>query len=88
MFNPKILTAMKQKLKKIGVLAVLLAMEVLSQVGKAQRTVDDISISGGSGETTATEECRDNKTVCIKCGGSCIVLCCDKPKDPVPTLGL
>jgi hypothetical protein len=45
MFNPKILTAMKQKLKKIGVVAVLLAMSVFAEIGNAQRMASDASIS-------------------------------------------
>jgi hypothetical protein len=36
MFNPKILTAMKQKLKKIGVLAVLLANVAIFVPKKAE----------------------------------------------------
>jgi hypothetical protein len=49
MFNPKILTAMKQKLKKIGVLAVLLAVGVFSQVGNAQEVISlrDCGYCGG-----------------------------------------
>jgi hypothetical protein len=42
MFNPKILTAMKQKLKKIGVLAVLLANVAIfaPQKAEGQKQID------------------------------------------------
>jgi hypothetical protein len=36
---------MKQKLKKLGVVAVLLAMSVFAEIGNAQRMASDASIS-------------------------------------------
>jgi hypothetical protein len=57
MFNPKILTAMKQKLKKIGVVAVL--MSVFSTSVEASRWKHQATIQGPGG-------CTEEHYVCVQ----------------------
>ena len=39
-------------------------------------------------DTYAIEECVNNATKCVTCGGSCIVACCDKAKPVTIIVGL
>lgn len=48
----------------------------------------NFSVSAQSTEKNAVEECVNNRTKCVVCGGSCIVNCCDAPAGPVgPPVG-
>jgi hypothetical protein len=71
-FNPKILTAMKQKLKKIGVLAVLLANVAIfaPQKVEGQKTIliDEMG-DGSQGEYKRTDIQMPLGILIIHCGG-------------------
>jgi hypothetical protein len=71
MFNPKILTAMKQKLKKIGVLAVLLAsFATYSNVDACNATAT--CLNGGTVSCSGSYSCHagDGFVTCTNVNGS------------------